>query len=297
MRFVFKKIYLLIISVFFSIDCLCALHFTHNDAKSLSRPAVAFINPCYMEQSQVKSIDIPNGSMLNFSSKGVIGATIRTASDLNDIPNLLGVTHSGVVINEDPKILFENILAITESHETKGKKCLLSEKESKAMIDEIKEIYGSIINATYYVQTFYPFSLESDGSAGEVLRGIPPHVHFHDLGKRLLDYDGSVHVRPLIKGVDLRKTRAFYNANLGRDYESVFALGELLKSPMGLNRVENTKRVFCSELAALFYRDCGLIPADVNVSNVIPEQLSSYALMGDLLHGVANIDIALKIVD
>jgi hypothetical protein len=77
---------------------------------------------------------------------------------------------------------------------------------------------------------------------------------------------------------------------------------------VGGNREERIEKVFCSELAAVFYRDVirNFYPTTTffnerldlyrNVSNIIPEQFGSGAGLSDLLRGVAEPELPLKII-
>lgn len=272
---------------------------------SFSGDSVYFSNPCYgnfpeieteTELMAVENIYITNGSMLNFSSKGIIGKTIRTASAFNDIPNPLGLTHSGIVVNENPKRVFETVLnlmpggALYESSVSP-----LSEKAGKAIIRELLECHREVISAVSYPEVKASFSLESDGSAGEVLKGISPHVHIHDLGARIKDYEGNIFIRPLNERIESSRTIGFLNEYIGRPYESVSNLKELLGSVKNLNTKERVENIFCSELAAIFYKKMDILKDDIISNNVIPESFGSGAGSYDLLAGFAGDDVPLKV--
>ena len=261
-----------------------------------SRPefrTVLFQNPCYPHYSPLRELGIPNGSMLNFASAGLVGKTIRAASAMNAVPNPLGLTHSGIVFNESPQELYNLVLSLTPSSDHKVAS-MLSFEEGSAILSELNDTYHEDITATYSVtKLFASFSLESDGSASEVLKGIMPHVHIHDLGNGLREYDGNVYIRPINIEITANYTKTFLASHLGRPYESVTKLTELINSVRGGNTKEGQDKVFCSELAGYFYKGVGAIP-QINASNIIPELFSSSAGEYDLLRGNAEDDVLLK---
>lgn len=254
---------------------------------------VAFNNPCYPKYSPHKSVIIPNGSMLNFASSGGVGKTIRAASAMNEVPNPLGLTHSGVTVNEDPAVVHRIVLNLTPRSDNVIES-EVSYEEGKAMLDELEEVHHDLIAATHAPEILAPFSVESDGSAGEVLSGVKPHVHLHDLGLRVQQYEGNVYLRPLSVMLTADYTQKFLVDYLGKPYESVTALGELINSVNDGNTTEGKDKLFCSELAGYFYKGCGLISEDSLASNMIPEEFSSHAGEHDLLAGHAGEDIPLK---
>lgn len=276
-----------------SFQPICDLSSLNSDYNSYTDPFVVhFENPEYQKEVSVGSLDIPNGSMLNFASSGVIGRTIRAASALNTIKNPLGLTHSGIVINENPRYLFSQVLALTESGA--GEIAPLSERAGKAIMRELLKYHKDVISMTTEPNIIRSFVLESDGSAAEVIKGILPHVHIHDLSHRISDYKGNVYIRPLIDSVDPEYSRTFLKDYLGRPYERLSGIKELLNSVVEANPKERTENVFCSELCACFYRGTNILPHDLNVSNVIPEFFGSAAKEHDLLAGKALADIPLK---
>lgn len=242
-----------------------------------------FENPAYVDGVTARYVNIPNGSVINFASDGPIGAAIRAASAMNEVGNPHGLTHTGLAVNENPI----NVLEIVEKN--------LGSKKRNPIIKELNKYFSDVFASNSSDRSFMaPFCLESDGSVGEVLRGILPHAHIHALTKTVLKYDGNVYVRQLTHGVHRDVTRAFMIDYLGRDYESLWTLQELTRSVQGLNEDERTENLFCSELVALFYKKAGIINPDENVSNVIPEYFSEYAGKYDLLNGYAGPSIQLK---
>lgn len=89
---------------------------------------------------------------------------------------------------------------------------------------------------------------------------------------------------------------SFLDKYLGRPYEKLSTLGELLRIVSSRNEEERTENVFCSELVACFYKHVGLLPKNLNASNIIPEQLSYYAGSNDILRSFAQKDQALKVM-
>ncbi|MDR3031447.1 MAG: hypothetical protein LBU35_03630 [Holosporales bacterium] len=263
-------------------------------------------NQIYPKYIAKEGIEIPNGSMINFAAAGLVGKIIRSASAKNDIPNPLGLTHSGIIINENPRWLFSKVLSLMpdESRSKSIKTKLISDKTNprgiaslskkvgKSILRELLQHHKDVISMLNDPGIFRPFSMESNGSAKDVFSGMAPHTHIYDLSNRISEYDGNIYFRPLLKAVSCKETRAFMEDFLGRPYESLFSLRELLQATRNLNKTEKTENVFCSELAGCFYKECGLIKG--NVSNIIPENFGSEADFGDVLKGIAGRDIPLK---
>lgn len=242
-----------------------------------------FENPAYVEGVTVKYAQIPNGSVINFASDGLIGATIRAASAMNGVGNPQGLTHTGLAVNENPI----NVLEIVERN--------LAPEKINPIFEELNEYFPGVFQSSSSNRNFMaPFCLESDGSVGEVLRGILPHAHIHPLIETVSKYSGNVYVRQLDHYISYDVTRAFMGRYLGRDYEPLWKLQELTCSVNGLNEDERTENVFCSELVALFYKEAGIIDSHVNASNVIPEYFSEHAGEYDLLSEYAEPSIQLK---
>ena len=287
----FKKITLIMGGfVLFGIECgeASTLDKTLTDAYT-----VHFQNPEYKPGKTAEFVDIPNGSMINFASSGVIGKTIRAASALNAVQNPLGLTHSGIVINENPRYIFSKVLSLTEGSSTEY--APLSEKAGKAILRELTKYHRDVISMTEDPKIIRSFAIESDGSVSEVLKGIAPHTHIHDLSHRISDYGGNVYIRPLNEGIDYKYSRKFLKEYLGRPYEGLKGIRELLGSVVGANEKERTENVFCSELCACFYKGAGLLSPALNVSNVIPEYFGSSAGENDLLAGKALDDVPMKL--
>ena len=152
------------------------------------------------------------------------------------------------------------------------------------------------------------FVMEADGSVSEVLSLTLPHVHIHTLSNRLQEYDGNIFIRTLYNPIAEQYSNSFIDKYLGTSYEMPNTMSDLLLSPLAKNKTENTENLFCSELAALFYKgyqdyQCEngingikIIDNDILANNVTPELLSSGAgEKYDLLYNYATADIPLKI--
>lgn len=254
------------------------------------------VNPGCQGNAGANELVVPNGSMLNFASGGLIGNTIRAASAMNRVKNPLGLTHSGIVFNDNPKRLFDFVNSVVERTTTDGQ-VWMDTDAGYAILNELSDVYQSEVAATHLgTASVHPFVMESDGSAGEVLRGIMPHVHLHAFSKRIEDYDGNLYFRALNKPVSGDYSEKFVKEFLGKPYESVTNLSELLVSIVHGNKVECPERVFCSELAGYFYKGAGLISDGMNASNMIPEYFGSPAGRHDLLRKVAGKDVPLKVI-
>lgn len=252
-----------------------------------------FYNPMYNTYSDVQKTTITDGSMLNFAPGGAIGKTIRAAQSINDINNSLGLSHSGVIVVENPKWIFD--VVSKKIKKTTDKTRAMTPDAGEAILKELREYYPSIISATVYNgEILAPFTLESDGSVREILHRVLPHVHIHALEHSVKSYDGNIYLRQLNVPINHRDTQDFVKYYLGSKYESLLSPTELLKATQGKNKTENTERLFCSELAALFYKKTGVISEDTNVSNITPEYFGTSAGQYDLLSGKASNEIALK---
>jgi hypothetical protein len=235
-------------------------------------------------EPETASVLIPNGSILNFASHDFAGEFIRFASDIaNDVQNPLGLSHTGIAIVEYPNI----IRAMLSRKLTNNPPCTYKFQESaiQAMLDSLSDDDG---------QTQQVFCLEASGTASQVLHGIFPHVRLVQLNKLVKEYDGNIYVRQLYNSASATNTRAFIESHLGRPYEGPMTFAELFWATAGLNDTENTERVFCSELVALFCKNyLGIQIA--NASNIIPESFGYGAGEDDLLNTYASREIPLKL--
>lgn len=243
-----------------------------------------FKNPCYDKGYTAQNVDISNGAVLNFASKGAIGNTIRSATSVNQTPNDLGLTHTGIAIVDEVMYVYDlanNVLRTGDES---------VEKYAKYAIDKIDDEFSKIIDNedTTFVSAF---ALESNGSASQVLQGIFPHVQISPLKSVVKEYNGNVYFRNLHTPLSASFTRGFLGENIFRPYE-IYPM-ELLKATKGLNSEEKTEHVFCSEFAALVYKQAEVIEP-TNVSNVLPEHFSHLAMRDDILGGFAYNDVPLK---
>jgi hypothetical protein len=242
------------------------------------------------------TVRISNGSVLNFAAGDAVGSFIRFASSANDVPNPLCISHSGLVVNDDPRVVYEILNGLRSGsmmgdYQPQPAALDLMLRNLRARYSNLLGFPGSVDAASLAV---VPFCLQANGTPTQVLTGITPHVQIEDLYSAVEIYNGNVFVRPLCKPVPLESTRAFLKAHIGRPYEGFLTFADLLRAPMAANKTEDIKRLFCSELVALFYRTyCGLSIS--NVSNVIPESFGSGAGEYDLLRSIASREIPLKL--
>ena len=264
---------------------------------------VYFENPCYKKNSKLeeklgletkKIVEITNGSALNFSAKGTAGNVIRVFSTLSEAYNPFGLSHSGFVVNLDPRAIYNTVIDIMPGG-IEHTKLSLTEKAGKAILREIERVHKPIISATHFPDVKASFAIESFGTPSEVLHGIAPHVHIGDLSSKILEYSGNIFIRPLFSSVPSDVTMSFLKEFVGRPYESLRHLDEFIGSVASLNKEEKVDNVFCSELVALFYKKCGIFDKSIISNNVIPGMLGSRAGRKDLLRGKAMDDIPLKI--
>jgi hypothetical protein len=259
-------------------------------------------NPCYPEYSEISDFVVSNGAVVNFSADGAVGAVIRGASTFNDIQNPYGITHSGVVVLGNPLYMFEIIRRRTRCEENADG--TIETAAGHAMLNEFLGYFGSQMTTVAHHQ-LHPFLLEANGTADDVLNGIYPHVQLHPLLKSVRDYPGNVYLRNVIVPVSLDYCTRFVEDHIGRSYEKLSTIFDLVRAVGQRNAAENTENLFCSELVALFYRGAikqlppsceltDLLSRLGNVSNIIPEQLSCGAGYNDVLRSIASGDLALK---
>jgi hypothetical protein len=278
-----------------------------NPSSESDRQVVRIFNPCYPKHSRIKQIEAANGDAASFAARGIVGRAIRAVSGLNAVPNPLGLSHSGIVVLQNPQGLFNMISELTPNSENKGINCTISEKAGKLMLNELLSYHRSELALVDY-KGLSPFLMEANGTAGKVLRGIAPHVEIHPLANSITEYDGNVYLRSISGNIPVNYSTEFIRANIGRSYETFSTLPELALSAVGGNKRERTDKVFCSELVGLYYR--GVIrtvydSSDLvreryrlyeNVSNIIPEQFGSGAGDKDLLRGLAGSEIEAKYI-
>lgn len=242
-----------------------------------------FLNPAYSTYSEVHTVTIPNGSVANFASDDMIGDVIRTVSVNSGYTNPDGLTHSGILVNENPLKL------LNETKQLK-KNGLFDRAERKLFKKNIRSAFAELIDAEDY-DSLHPFCLEATGTVSQVLQFILPHVQLTPLKISVEDYAGNVSFRPLTIGIDQEYSHDFIVRHIGRSYE--FQFTELMKSAYGLNETSNATQVFCSEIVGEFYQGCGILPSDYVTCNIIPAYFSSQS-SNDIIKGYATEDVFLK---
>ncbi|MDR0640117.1 MAG: hypothetical protein LBF65_00020 [Holosporales bacterium] len=239
-------------------------------------------HPC--EHSDAYDVILHDGYPLNFTSRDFTGKFIRRASGVNLIPNPLGFSHTGAVVIATPQEVIEILDHLSDpTNHTSG--YTPQPRSLELMRERLGEFPGD---------TLIPFCLEANGTPGQVMSGVLPHVQITPLAQSVAEYNGNVYVRQLSTPVPHHLMIEFIRRNLGRPYEGVSTFKTLLRSTLDKNQSEDTSRVFCSECVALLYRQTlGLnIP---NVSNIIPEEFGSAAGEHDVLRGYAGDEIQLKL--
>ncbi|MDR2666862.1 MAG: hypothetical protein LBB34_01945, partial [Holosporales bacterium] len=253
---------------------------------------VHYVNPCYrlhvdvenaINHLTVSDIDITNGSVVNFADGGPIGSLIRYASQHNAIPNPLGLTHSGLIINDSPRVIYNTVRQLMPDnpmHNEYGGH--LSQAEGEIILRNLMDNHKEKISAVQYKAKPEPFVMEAVGTAEEVLRMIPPFVRISDFTSVLETYCGNVFVRTLNNGANHTQTTTFSQKYLGRQYEGLMTFIELIRAIKGENITESNDRLFCSEVVARFYIENGyavqmLMGKQLLASNVIPEMFGSGA--------------------
>ncbi|MDR0677200.1 MAG: hypothetical protein LBF57_00795 [Holosporaceae bacterium] len=268
--------------------------------------AVEFKNPCYSKNSEIKILSVRNGDPFNFSAHDLVGKGIAYICDKNEIPNPFDVTHSGVATLASPVDVFEIIRKQTPSEENPVQNCTIGEKAGAAMIKEISTYHCKILAMTDY-KGFEPFLLEASGDAKAVLAGIYPHVQIHPLALSLKKYVGDVFQRSIYFQIPVEYSLNFIANHIGKSYETLSTANELFNAINDGNSKENTSKLFCSEMVALYLRGAiqtYLPPNDFikrrlelykNVSNILPEEISSGAGQKyDIMYGVASPDQIVK---
>ncbi|MDR0640359.1 MAG: hypothetical protein LBF65_01325 [Holosporales bacterium] len=234
------------------------------------------------------AVKLHDGDMLNFASPSIVGKLIRFGSMFNSVANPDGISHSGIVIIST---LFNIRGILTEVYQS-----LDFSQDCGPQINAIESMRACLGQCESIGDTeLIPFCFESDIVNEDVERSqvAGAYVRIVPLDMIIAQYEGNIYVRQLHNPVQHAAAIQFVRENITKSYEGLSSIGEFIKSPMNLNRSENISRLFCSELAALFYRQTmGLnIP---NVSNIIPEEFGSKAGIHDLLSGYAGADILLK---
>lgn len=237
---------------------------------------------------------IPNGSVITYASKGLIGDVIRHASAINRTEGTLGLTHVGICIQADPREI-KNIIEGKSEHK------LAKSLKGKLMLKNLKKYYGKDLALT---ESDTPlgsikraFLLESNGTAKQVLSFILPHVQITPFVPELIQrYNGNIYARPLKTAMDTATTKSFVTTSLGDNYET--NIRELVNSTIAKNKKAPQKAYFCSELVAKLYQP--LLTIQVT-SNVIPEYFDSTASIqledqksADILQTIAESEITIK---
>lgn len=124
--------------------------------------------------------------------------------------------------------------------------------------------------------------------------GREPSVTLRLLDTLLREGTSDVYIRNLDR--DTRQELQYGNildalvTVIGRPAESLATAQEPILAAADRNPVENTTRLFPSELTAYFLKTVGVLGEEINSSNVIPAELSSGAGEYDLLRGKADED-------
>jgi hypothetical protein len=237
---------------------------------------------------------IPNGSPVLFGDRGTIGGVVNRAQEGNDIDNPHGITHCGIAFWTIPSWMFAGI---SVAMDTLGTELHENQRAGSRMLYDIRNCFPEVggVLTDDAPKDYSIFCAESDGSAAEVISGIWPHVHIHPLEQTVERYNGDVYYRLLNLPIPIEPLQDLILSHLGQKYESIFGIFSMFRAVRGGNSTQETKRVFCSELVALLFQQLDLIPMAVNVSNVVPEQLSFEAGEGyDILRGIAGRDIQIK---
>ncbi|MDR0942519.1 MAG: hypothetical protein LBM19_02815 [Holosporales bacterium] len=223
-------------------------------------------------------IQIPNGSVLLYAGDSFGESVVRFASRWNDIPNPLCINHVEIVINDIPN----TIRGIIQGLMTDGEGYLTTE-EGNRMLEDIPE--GTDVR---------PFTLGANATFRDFFSGRGSGVRLYRLETMPELYEGNVYLRTLTEEIPTETTQNFLKEYLGRPYESITTVMEMMRAVRGGNETEEEDRVFCSELAALFYEEAKVI-ADEVASNALPEMFSSRAGENDLLAEKASDEIPLKL--
>jgi hypothetical protein len=231
-----------------------------------------------------------NGDSIIFAAYGLTGSIIRLAT--SHLPNPLGISHVGMIVTESPRWVFDLIDELTASGQLARNAAYVTRTRIASEYgDDLRRVGGGDL-------PLRPFILEATGNAGDVLRGAFPCVQVSPLAPVVANYQGSVHARHLHSPVSLDYTRGFLTQYLGIPYEGLGTVLELWRATKGQNTTEETRRLFCSEAATIFYRGAFLRPATGifgNASNALPANFSSLAgPHRDVLAGFAGQEILVK---
>lgn len=250
-----------------------------------------FKNPAFPIHSNIEQEYIPNASSAGFASKDLAGLIIRHAQNKNNIPNPNKLTHSAFLFHANPLGLTQKITNLMHASGTELSKY---PQYGAEMIYDIREYHPEAAGVNPGLADNCVFCAESDGSAGEVLKGIYPHVHIHPFEQSIETYNGEVSFRPCTVNISPEQSLEVVLKYLGTPYESPLTLGGMIKAINDKNKVAKSDRLFCSEFVAWVYKDLKLLPDDLIPDNVIPEKLSAGAGEYDLLKDFCGQDIKLK---
>lgn len=119
------------------------------------------------------------------------------------------------------------------------------------------------------------YCFESTGSAGEVLKGVFPHVRITPWADVVANYGGSVTTRLMGfddgKEPDAGAVTAFIRKYNGEKYET--DIPELFMSLVDGNGESDTDALFCSELTAEMFMDLGYMERGAS-NNWLPVEFS-----------------------
>jgi hypothetical protein len=260
-------------------------------------PTVTIRNPCFPRYSDKEFIPTHNGDLLGCSANGVIGKFIEYMSRKNDVQNPNHLTHVVLCVHQNPLRLFQQILRLTPSEENNGPHCRISPRAGREMQSNLCSYHGDTLALVEgnTDEMIFPFALESNGTAGQVIRGIFPCVQISPLALLLTEYDGRVYQRPITVDIPMESTTNFLEEHLGRPYEGSSTFHQLFRAVNGENEEEDIRRLYCSETAALYYRERISVVGwrAPNVSNILPEHFN-FGIPQDVLGNVAGQEIALK---
>jgi hypothetical protein len=220
-----------------------------------------------------QNVWITNGSLLSFSGSHGVSRGIRKQTKKQNNP--LAVSHVGIALVGTPNEMYR---LINQSMQYGG----LRFNSNQPVVARACEYMQSLLS-------------EMSGNVPDVfcLHSIAKYgVHIAPLCRVIDEYDGHVYARALDTAIPLENMIKVITSDLGLGYN--FNIREFVRCVNDKNKKTNNAKLFCSQLVAHIYKDCGLIQRDIVTTNVTPAEFGS-ACNDDLLRDHARTEVPLKV--
>lgn len=160
----------------------------------------------------------------------------------------------------------------------------------------IRSLQDRSVFCAWKDEDLIPFALSLNGYNVSIGNS---YVSLIPLDQKLSSFDGSMFYRNLneevANGIKYEALLDVLSDVVGKPSENFSTIKEVFMASLDRNLEEKTDRFFNSELTAYFYKKLGLIDKNVNCSNVIPAEFSSFGGLQDILNNIAiKTDAVLK---